>query len=383
MAVTVQDALNLSAYQECQLRAGRGGLNHIILYTDSMEVPDIQPWLRPNLLMITTGYSLCTSQNPAALKQLLIDLHHTGSAGIAIKTRFIGTLSQDIIDTANQLNIPLILVPDDMPASSLVVPLMQMIYNDQTLQLQSNYFYIDLISGSIQSEQEARMRAEAMQWPKLPLCLVLFNSKEFSRQEEIMKTLESIVDSMVPSHILLSNNDHFIFLLPDALPKPLLENLCQTACRSISQHYNILARAGISKKITEYTSLHQAFQDALDALKIGAIENPDKIPFFISEFTLEQALLDFKGNEKLRSCLHETFTQLEDYDRHHNSNLLETLSVLTASLGSKAEAAKRLFLHRNTLLYRIKKIEELTGFDLSDSRTIADLSFFFKIRPYI
>ena len=79
----------------------------------------------------------------------------------------------------------------------------------------------------------------------------------------------------------------------------------------------------------------------------------------------------------------ETFSVLQDYDRLHGSNLLETLKVLTQSLGSKAQAADRLFLHRNTMIYRIKKIEELTGFDLNDNDTISRLSFLFRIQPYL
>ena len=62
---------------------------------------------------------------------------------------------------------------------------------------------------------------------------------------------------------------------------------------------------------------------------------------------------------------------------------METLSVLTASLGSKVNTADRLFLHRNTLIYRINKIEELTGMDLTDSNTISRLSFLFKIQPFL
>ena len=88
MSVTVKDVLELPAYKDCRLIAGSRGIYNIVLYADGMEVPDIKPWLRPHLLMITTGYSI--RNFPNAVTQLILDLHHAGSAALAIKTKFVG-----------------------------------------------------------------------------------------------------------------------------------------------------------------------------------------------------------------------------------------------------------------------------------------------------
>ena len=93
--------------------------------------------------------------------------------------------------------------------------------------------------------------------------------------------------------------------------------------------------------------------------------------------------MDLKGNEKLKNCFEETFSVLKNYDIRHSGSLMETLKALTKAGGSKAQAAEKLFLHRNTLIYRIKKIEELTGMDLTDHDTISRLSFLFRIEPYL
>ena len=112
-------------------------------------------------------------------------------------------------------------------------------------------------------------------------------------------------------------------------------------------------------------------------------KQPDKLCFFIRDLRLEQALLDLKGNQKLKSCFEETFSILKNYDASHSASLMDTLKALTKAGGSKAQAADKLFLHRNTLIYRIKKIEELTGMDLTDHDTISRLTFLFIIEPYL
>jgi DNA-binding PucR family transcriptional regulator len=67
---------------------------------------------------------------------------------------------------------------------------------------------------------------------------------------------------------------------------------------------------------------------------------------------------------------------LIEYDRATGRNLLETLEVYLASGGNASAAARQLFLNRHSLLYRLAKIERLTGCSLEDGsdRFVLDLS---------
>ncbi|PBC77059.1 PucR-like helix-turn-helix protein [Streptomyces sp. TLI_235] len=58
---------------------------------------------------------------------------------------------------------------------------------------------------------------------------------------------------------------------------------------------------------------------------------------------------------------------------HDRTRLLETLRHWFAEGGRAQETAERMFLHPNTVRYRLRRIEELTGRSLSDPRTLADL----------
>ncbi|MGI9048437.1 MAG: PucR family transcriptional regulator [Rubrobacteraceae bacterium] len=59
---------------------------------------------------------------------------------------------------------------------------------------------------------------------------------------------------------------------------------------------------------------------------------------------------------------------LEAQDRERGSDLIRTLSVYFAANANISEAADRLFLHRNSLRYRLKRAGELTGLNLNDDR---------------
>jgi len=56
------------------------------------------------------------------------------------------------------------------------------------------------------------------------------------------------------------------------------------------------------------------------------------------------------------------------HDLERRSDLVRTLRVYFASGANASEAADRLFLHRNSMLYRLARIQSLTGLDLKDPR---------------
>jgi purine catabolism regulator len=51
------------------------------------------------------------------------------------------------------------------------------------------------------------------------------------------------------------------------------------------------------------------------------------------------------------------------HDAGHGGDLVRTLRVLFDSGGNMSEAAERLFLHRNSVPYRLERVRELTGLD--------------------
>ncbi len=66
-------------------------------------------------------------------------------------------------------------------------------------------------------------------------------------------------------------------------------------------------------------------------------------------------------------CEHVLGT-LMGYDHTHNADLVHTLRMYFRCNCNALEAAERLFLHRNSLLYRLQRVEELLHVDLKDSQ---------------
>ena len=66
--------------------------------------------------------------------------------------------------------------------------------------------------------------------------------------------------------------------------------------------------------------------------------------------------------------LDETLGPVLSQPEPQASTLLETLAALLRHDGSPTHAAEELYCHRNTVIYRMKQIEQLTGRSLTDPR---------------
>ncbi|MCR3737893.1 PucR C-terminal helix-turn-helix domain-containing protein [Actinomadura glauciflava] len=69
---------------------------------------------------------------------------------------------------------------------------------------------------------------------------------------------------------------------------------------------------------------------------------------------------------------------LEEYDSTRQADLVHTLEVFLSCSGSWSRTATRLHVHVNTLRYRIRRIEDLTGRDLGRLEDRVD--FFLALR---
>ena len=88
-----------------------------------------------------------------------------------------------------------------------------------------------------------------------------------------------------------------------------------------------------------------------------------------AEFGSSELLLAMVPAEARRSFRAALLTPLLAYDRDHGTELVSTLHVFLANSGSWSKAAEAMFIHVNSLRYRIRRIHELTG---RDPRSLED-----------
>ncbi|HEX7267286.1 MAG TPA: helix-turn-helix domain-containing protein, partial [Streptosporangiaceae bacterium] len=99
-----------------------------------------------------------------------------------------------------------------------------------------------------------------------------------------------------------------------------------------------------------------------------------------AEFGSSELLLAMVPAEARRAFRAALLTPLLAYDRDHGTELVSTLQVFLACSGSWSKAAEAMFIHVNSLRYRIRRIQELTGRDPRSLEDQAALLLALRIR---
>jgi PucR family transcriptional regulator, purine catabolism regulatory protein len=81
-----------------------------------------------------------------------------------------------------------------------------------------------------------------------------------------------------------------------------------------------------------------------------------------------QLLLSLQDNDALRLFCDSILGPIENGEGHYGGELMRSLEAFIEENGQWERAARRLYCHRHTLRYRIRKVEELTGRDLASAR---------------
>ena len=81
-----------------------------------------------------------------------------------------------------------------------------------------------------------------------------------------------------------------------------------------------------------------------------------------------QLLLSLQDSDALRLFCESLLGPIENGEGHYGGELMRSLEAFIECNGQWESAARRLYCHRHTLRYRIRKVEELTGRDLSSAR---------------
>lgn len=85
----------------------------------------------------------------------------------------------------------------------------------------------------------------------------------------------------------------------------------------------------------------------------------------------------------LEQCRHPVLASLETYDAGKNTELYETLKIYTKTGFSKNHTAELMFMHRNTVNYRIQQIENMFSVDFSDPSLLFKLQYSFYIDAFL
>ncbi|WP_333004531.1 sugar diacid recognition domain-containing protein [Vibrio coralliilyticus] len=161
---------------------------------------------------------------------------------------------------------------------------------------------------------------------------------------------------------------HLVIFVPTEQPlsadsvNEWLHWLEQTPCRNLKVSTGKFARS-----LEEWQT---AYNSALQVMKIGKAARPKNAVYLLDDYQLPVLLAPLHGTWQGEQLSQMTATLVE-HDK--SGQLIATLEAYFDANGSANDTASKLFIHRNTLKYRLDKITEITGFETTDFSHMAQL----------
>ncbi|TKC16109.1 PucR family transcriptional regulator [Robertmurraya kyonggiensis] len=250
-----------------------------------------------------------------------------------------------------------------------------------------NDFFLRFIDGAFPSETETLHRAAEFSLPNNQMYVVagkLDDTDRYftytERQQTIDDIYEFIEDEVNKGHFF-TLGDCCIILFEIHQDSSIEKSLLQLQSMVLS-YFDKTISFGVSNISHTFLQTKHAYKEALDALKQGELlKKTNFIQTFQTKDVIE--LLRLIPEKELKTFYRYTLQGFFQSKAEEEQTLLETLSVFLDTNCQISETAKRLFVHRNTVVYRIEKCEEILGKSLKESETTLQLRIALRLKTLL
>ncbi|MBZ0276538.1 MAG: helix-turn-helix domain-containing protein [Anaerolineae bacterium] len=139
---------------------------------------------------------------------------------------------------------------------------------------------------------------------------------------------------------------------------------------------------GVGQIARDISQWRPSYDDAQKALEL-AVRLQTDTPLYIGDLGVYQLIQGLSEREKLLAFCKKTLGALEDYDLRQHADLIKTMDAFFACHGNLSQTAEMLIVHRNTLLYRMNRINEISEIDINRPETRLALHLALTIRKLL
>ena len=401
--VYVKDLLQLESFKKFTLVSGSNGLNRSVSWPNIAQTTSISQWLVGGDVILMTGVGLDITEE--FLKKIVIEAADGQAACIVmlIHPEHIKEIPATVIKEANKRKISLFTAPWETKLFEVIGSISMLVANDRLEERMHNEFFEKLLIGELDFNDpmyEKYFEKYKLFDKKIIISInyqfdgkKLKNKKDAYYSERIMTQMLQLfitnfqginyLNKYKKQTLIISSLDkteeEIIVILNNIFSKFKLENREVTLkigigeiTKEIPQQDYYSGETGKMKQKTlqlQVKELSKSYQQASIARK--TLEAEGVVSY--RELGIFQLLFFIDDKERIREYVNGYLAPVVEYDKYNNQNLLETLREYLKSGANVSKAAQTLYIHRNTMIKRIEKIEELLNISLKNPDTYNEI----------
>ncbi len=252
---------------------------------------------------------------------------------------------------------------EDLKYLQIVKNFISQIYIKQDFQNEKEYFIRTLLLNKLDTKEIEFKSKEFKIALDLPRIIILFEIPQTKIEEVKTFLTNKFKDSIDENYVVSVTNSELVILktLKNNLSETELFNFFNKIIEEINQRFDICTLASCSNIITDFDKINISFKEASLALKIKKIFKTHDI---ITKYNAlgKERLIYGVPVEICKIFINEVLqkNKIKDLDEE----TIETINKFFENNLNISETSRKLFIHRNTLVYRLEKIKHLTNLDI-------------------
>jgi DNA-binding PucR family transcriptional regulator len=392
---------NLPSAKDLKVIAGSNGLDNRVrwiyvaeCFDDIAQVPE---WLHGQELVFITGLGLKGSNK--TFEKLIINMHKKNVAGLVVNVGpYIKSIPENVLKIADEIGFPLFEIPWETKFVEVTQEICRAIILKETEEKSISNLLDDILFGNLDSDPDILKRAAYYGYDltvthqigiididNFKLFLKENNFKEEKEVALLKADLKNIIEEAFNKNhkkiLTTMRSDCIIFLTHiknEDSSKELVEIIDKIKNKTNTKLKGITISVGIGKCYTSIKNFRKSYKEAEYALIAAKCEKQISKTSYYNEIGIYSLLLSIKDHNLLKKYYQDTMGPLIKYDNMNKTELLTTLQVFLNENFNITNATEHLFIHRNTLNYRLQKIEEILGCSVKSLQLSTSFDMAFK-----
>ena len=380
-----------------KLKAGEKGLWHLvrwIYFADCLQCIKseykIENYIHGGEFVILTNRSV--TDDSAKLMTLIGQMREHGIAALGINE---GQISEELLEYCEEKELPLFELPEKFP----LIDLSQIMCRKLVLEENDRNAAEQLFSSILDAEHLSRERVMAQaRYLNINLegsfCVAefAFESVKSDWENEDSLTLGQNIKRMISTEfsfytkediLVLPQAGSILVLIPVAqLDDEQIQDILGRIIERVQREQGIRLCVGVGNSAEYLDEVKRSRNEASAAIRAASAVNTQERIFFYKDQGIYTLISHVDDTRVLDEYVEVQLGKLLRYDEMNAGSLCETLENYLANNCNAKKTAEAMFVHRNTLNYRLKKISELLNCDFEDMDKCLELKLAFLIMKY-
>lgn len=355
-----------------KLIAGKNGLRNKVRWIHTVESEDIANFLQGKEVVFTTGIGI---NNNEELLNLIKTTNKKSASGIIVsKGKHIKEINEEVINYCQENEYPLFIVPWDGNIEDMMKILtMKIIESERTYLEVANALKDAIFIPSHQDLYLPILEKVGLKcnW-KYIVTTIEIEAKDNSTHkidEYVYKVFKFVEDDL--SYV----RNYFFSVYVGQSIIIVFYNKCEEEIDAIlkklhtklsKNFFDLNFYVGTGKHTNSLEKLYKGYEEAKSVAKINRLLRNKNVHIRYSELGIYKLLLAIENKEAIKEFHDETIGDLEAYDEMNNTDYVELLINYFENNCKVNETASSLYLHRNTVNYKLNKIQEILDLNLYD-----------------